>query len=167
MERDSVKQIFIVTLALSVVCSLVISVAAVLLRPNQQANRIAELRKNVLIAAGLYQPGEDIAARFAKIETRVVDLEAGVYSDRDPATYDQRAAARDPGQCVPIPRERDFGDIRQREKLSLVYLVRKDNGSIDQVILPFYGKGLFSTLYGFLSLLKRDEELLGGEAVGL
>lgn len=157
MARDSVKQIFIVTLALSVVCSLVVSTAAVRLRPNQQANRIAELRRNVLIAAGWYKPKTDLAAAFANIEARIVDLEAGAYTDReDPATYNQRAAAKEPALSTPIPRKQDYGDIRRRENLSIVYLARDENDSIDQIIMPFYGKGLFSTLYGFLSVDAKD-----------
>ena len=163
MARDSVKQIFVVTLALSVVCSLVVSVAAVRLRTTQQANRIAELRRNVLIAAGSYEKGMDLAAAFSRIETRVVDLEAGVFTDKvDPATYDQRAAAKDPETFVRIPGERDFGDIRQREAYSLVYLAMNDDGSLDQVIMPFYGKGLFSTLYGFLSVDAEDFRTIRG-----
>jgi Na+-transporting NADH:ubiquinone oxidoreductase subunit C len=163
MARDSVKQIFIMTIALSVTCSLVISVAAVRLRSSQQANRIAELRKNVLLAAGQYERGTDLEEAFGNIEARIVDLEAGTYSERaDPATYNQRAAAKDPALSVPIPRERDFGDIRRRENLSMVYLAKNEEGIVDQVIMPFYGKGLFSTLYGFISLDARDYRTVRG-----
>ena len=162
MERDSVKQIFLVTLILSVVCSLVISVSAVRLRPLQEANRVEELRKNVLIAAGIYEKGIDVAEAFSVMETRVIDLESGEFVDVDPATYDQRAAVKEPGQNVNIPGKRDFADIGKREKLSLVYLARKEDGSIDQVIMPFYGKGLFSTLYGFLSLDAADMRTVRG-----
>lgn len=163
MARDTVRQIFIVTLALSLVCSLIISVAAVRLRPSQKANRVAELRKNVLIAAGWYRPGVDIAAVFSNIETRVVDLESGLFTkEEDPATYDQRSAARDPGLSVAIARERDFADIGRREKRSLVYLARGEDGALDKVIVPFYGKGLFSTLYGFLSLDADDFTTIRG-----
>jgi Na+-transporting NADH:ubiquinone oxidoreductase subunit C len=163
MERDSVKQIFVVTLALSVVCSLIISVAAVQLRPRQKANRINELRKNVLVAAGRYEKGSDLAAAFAKIETRLVDLETGTYTEsQDPATYDQRSAPREPSQSIAIPTDRDYAGIGRREKLSLVYLARNDEGTLEQVILPFYGKGLFSTLYGFLSIDATDFETVRG-----
>lgn len=163
MARDSIKQIFIVTISLSVVCSLVISVSAVRLRSNQQANRIAELRRNILIAAGVFEKGIDVETAFSNFEARIVDLETGEFTDlEDPATYSQRSAAKDPDQSIAIPRKRDFGDIRRREKLAIVYLAKGKDGSIEQVIMPFYGKGLFSTLYGFLSLDAHDLKTVRG-----
>lgn len=54
MKRDSLGNTIKVALLLSVVCSLLVSVAAVGLRGRQNANKELERKKNILIAAGLY-----------------------------------------------------------------------------------------------------------------
>ena len=56
-----------------------------------------------------------------------------------------------PDQQVEIPGDIDVGGIKRREPVARVFLVMVD-GEVDQIVLPVYGKGLWSTLYGFLSL---------------
>lgn len=48
-------------------------------------------------------------------------------------------------------KEEDTAGLNRLEKYSLVYLVKKE-GQLDKVILPIRGKGLWSTLYGYLAL---------------
>lgn len=155
MQRETVGKTILVAAILCVVCSVLVSTAAVQLRPLQENNREMERMRNILVAAGLYEPGIDIRDTFDnKIEQRVVDLETGEYVDPsviDPATYDQRQASKDPELSIEIPPEKDIAGIRRREKYSVVYLVEQE-GELNQVILPIYGKGLWSTLYAFLSL---------------
>ena len=73
----------------------------------------------------------------------------------DPETYDQRQAAKDPVQSVDIPAEKDLGGNKRRAELAPVYLVRQ-GGEVEKIILPVHGKGLWSTLYGFLALDAKD-----------
>ena len=54
MKRESIGRTFVVAAVLCVVCSIIVSVAAVGLRPLQLANKNDFKRKNILIAAGLY-----------------------------------------------------------------------------------------------------------------
>lgn len=42
--------------------------------------------------------------------------------------------------------------IRVRANFAEVYLVKNDAGQVTQVVLPFYGKGLWSMMYGFMSV---------------
>ncbi len=154
MKRDSIGQTFAVAAILCVVCSVVVSAAAVGLRPLQLANKKKFERKNILAAAGISLEGTTIDDAFESIETLIIDLESGevVSSDVvDPETYDQRKAARDPAFSIEIPADQDVGGIRRREKYSRVYIVR-ENGEIQKVVLPVYGRGLWSTLYGFIAL---------------
>ncbi|MGD9857155.1 MAG: NADH:ubiquinone reductase (Na(+)-transporting) subunit C, partial [Planctomycetaceae bacterium] len=67
-------------------------------------------------------------------------------------TYDPRKAAKDPQQSVPIPAEADPAGIKRRERVAAAYIVKAEDGSVTQIVLPIYGKGLWSTLYGFLAL---------------
>ena len=154
MARESVSKTFIVAIALAAVCSLLVSGAAIGLRPLQEANKVRDRKKNILIVAGLYDAKASVEESFQQIEPRIVDLATGEYVPKDklnPETFDQRAAAKDPELSVSIPSEKDLAGIGRREKYSLVYLVKKD-GKLEQVILPIDGKGLWSTLYGFLAL---------------
>ncbi len=154
MARESVSKTFVVAIVLAAACSLLVSGAAIGLRSMQEANKVRDRKKNILIVAGLYDAKAAVEKSFQQIEPRVVDLATGEYAAEDqfdPETFDQRAAAKDPNLSVKIPSEKDLAGIGRREKYSLVYLVKKDD-KLDQVILPVDGKGLWSTLYGFLAL---------------
>jgi len=154
MARESVNKTVMVAIVLAAVCSLLVSGAAIGLRPLQEANKIRDRKKNILIVAGLYDAKASVEESYEQIEQRIVDLATGEYvaEDKlDPANFDQRAAAKDPQMSVSIPAEKDLAGIGRREKYSLVYLVKKDD-KLDQIILPIDGKGLWSTLYGFLAI---------------
>ena len=69
----------------------------------------------------------------------------------DAATFDSRKAARDPGTGYRIPPELDLAAIKRRSRYQDVYLMMDDK-TLQQLILPVHGKGLWSTMYGFLSL---------------
>jgi len=51
------------------------------------------------MAAGLLDPSMSVEEQFEQVETRVVDLDEGRFVDGvDPASFDQREAAKDPAQ---------------------------------------------------------------------
>lgn len=149
-KKDSFGKTLLVAFLLCIVCSIVVSGAAVSLRPLQQVNKDIDRKRNILLAAGLYQEGLTIEEQFAAIKTKVVDLDSGKYVDVDPATYDQRKAAKDPARSKALGEE-DLAKISRRENQSLVYIVEVD-GEVEKVILPIHGYGLWSTLYGFMAL---------------
>jgi Na+-transporting NADH:ubiquinone oxidoreductase subunit C len=155
MARESLSKTFVVAIVLAAVCSLLVSGAAIGLRSKQEANKVRDRKKNILIVAGLYDAQASVEETFKQIEQHIVDLATGEYVSKDqqldPETFDQRAAAKNPELSVKIPREKDLAGIGRRAKYSLVYLVKKD-GKLDQVIVPIDGKGLWSTLYGFLAI---------------
>ncbi len=172
-SKDSIGNILRVALSLCVVCSVIVSTAAVTLKPLQEANKVLERKRNILLAADLYREGEDIDLLFEQVETRLVDLATGEYVEGVDATaYDQRAAARAPDTGVVIPRDKDIAKIRRRAKDAPVYLVRDSTG-VRSVILPVHGYGLYSTLYGFIALSSDGNTVQGmrvyehGETPGL
>ena len=162
MPRETVSKTFFVAAVLCVVCSVLVSIAAVELRPIQKVNKVLDKKRNILTAAGLLDESKTIDERFKNIEAKVVDLATGEYvDDVDPDTYDQRSAAKDPSKNVEIPPKSDRAGIKRRAKLAAVYLVYK-KGEIDKVILPVHGMGLWSTLYGFLALDVEDVNTIRG-----
>lgn len=152
MSRDSTAKVLSVAFLLCLVCSILVSVAAVGLNSRQERNKVEEKRKNILQAAGLFEEGKPLDEQFSQVRSRIVDLKNVTFvDDFDPATFDSRSAARNPETSHRIPPERDLADIKVRSRYKDVYLVLDEDG-LRQLILPVHGKGLWSTMYGFISL---------------
>ena len=151
-NKESPIKTIIVALVLSLVCSIVVSFAAIKLKPLQEQNKALDKKLNILMAAGMIDnpATADVKAIFEQVESRVVDLATGDLVEA-PAGFDQRAAAKDPASNIRLDASVDLGGIGTRSKLANVYIVR-NNGKLDSIILPMHGKGLFSTLYGFVAL---------------
>lgn len=152
LGNDSLEKTFAIAISLCLVCAVFVSMAAVALKPLQISNKEFDMKQNILDVAGLLQDDTDVEKKFAeKIEAKLVDLETGNYVDGDANAYDQRKAAKDPAQSVLISKDKDTAHIRFKAKLAKVYLV-KEGGATKSIILPINGYGLWSTLYGFLSV---------------
>lgn len=173
-NNDTIKKTVTVALALCVVCSIAVSSAAVLLRPMQQANILEDRKRNILSAAGMLEPGVSIAEQFESITPRVVDLATGRFTDEvDPLTFDDRRAARDPQYARELSSAEDLAGIRRHSKYMVVYLLEGEDGSVERLILPVSGYGLWSTMYGFIALESDFNTIAGlgwaehGETPGL
>ena len=172
-NNDTVGKALLVAVTLCLVCSFIVSTAAVTLRPLQEANKLLDRKRNILLAAGLLEEGADVESAFQQVQPRLVELATGNYvNDTEPGLYDRRAAARDPELSVAIPPDKDLAKIRRRARHATVYLVEA-NGGLRSVILPVYGAGLYSTLYGFIALSGDGNRVQGvrfyehGETPGL
>ena len=162
-DKDSMKNILIVALSVCFVCSVIVSGAAVSLKPERLVNKALDRNKNILIAAGLFEKGvtaeSEIDGLFQSFEIKVVDLQAqrllsakelietGIDFDR----YDQRKAAKDPARSVALATEEDIASISRRANYAIVYLLKQEE-KLDRIVLPVHGYGLWSTLYGFIAL---------------
>ena len=152
MSNDTTSKTLLVALILCIVCSILVSTAAVSLRPMQQANKALDKKTNILAAAGLLQEDVSVEDQFAAVTTRVVDMSTGKFTDAVSAdSYDQRKAAKDPALSEKLSGEEDIAKIGRRENYALVYLVENESG-IEKIILPIKGYALWSTLYGFVAL---------------
>ncbi len=157
MRSDSMFKTLFVAVAVCVVCSVVVSTAAVMLKSIQEENRENDRKRNILIAAGLLESGEkpadeEIDALFAKIEPRVVDLQTGEFvEDISPDDINEAAELKTPGEHITLSTEDDVAGIRQRANLRVVYFLRDDD-KIERIILPVRGRGLWSMMYGFIAL---------------
>lgn len=152
-SNDSIGKTIGVALALCVVCSVVVSTAAVMLKPAQVANKQLDFKRNVLAAAGMLDSSMKVEDQFnEQITTKWVDMETGTFTEQPGGSrYDQRKASKDPAQSTKLSGEEDLAKIGRRVNVTEVYLVEKD-GEVDSIILPVKGYGLWSTLYGFLAL---------------
>jgi Na+-transporting NADH:ubiquinone oxidoreductase subunit C len=161
-SNNSIKKILTVAFALCIVCSIIVSTAAVALRAKQQFNQELDRKTNILNVAQLYEPGMDVNDTFqSEITPRVVDLRTGEYTDQfDPSTYDGFQARRDPASSRTLSGEKDIAGLTRQENYSTVYLVG-DPDDPDQVILPIRGQGLWGLMRGFLSVQGDGNTIVG------
>jgi Na+-transporting NADH:ubiquinone oxidoreductase subunit C len=173
--NDDPVKILAVAVTLCLVCAVLVSSAAVMLKPQQDRNQALAIRKEIVRVAGFpVGNASEVEQMFQQhIETRIVNLDSGNFAEGiDPATFDQRAAARNPATSHALASAEDPAKIKRRPDDMPVYLVR-ENGRIKTIILPVYGYGLWSTLYGFLALADDDRTINGitfyehGETPGL
>jgi len=142
--------------AVCIVCSFLVSTAAVTLQQRQKKNKILDKQINVLSAIGFIEPGQSVSEKevdtlFQDIESVVVDLRSGkVDGSIDPLGFDQQEAKDDPERSREAPTNR--AQVQRIPNHALIYKVLKDNGQLNMLVLPVEGKGLWSTLYGFLAL---------------
>lgn len=160
-SRDSISNTLIVAIGISLFCSVLVSATAVVLKPQQIRNQELYRQKIVLEVAGLYATDAAIDETFADIDSRLIDLESGNYvDDIDARSFDAAAASRDPAQSTAVPSDLDIAGIRRRAVYAPVYLVR-DGSDVSQIILPVYGSGLWSTMYGYLALEADGQTIRG------
>ena len=155
-NKDSIFGTVLVAISVCLVCAIVVSTAAVALKPAQDANIERDRQINILAAAGLLDPDRSVEEQFENVQTRVVDLRTGQYTSAiDAATYDHLKAAKvvgDQSSSFADLGVDDLAKIGRRENYSVVYLIDDINGALDKVILPIRGYGLWSTLQGFIAL---------------
>jgi Na+-transporting NADH:ubiquinone oxidoreductase subunit C len=153
MATESTGRTFLVAFLVCFICSLLVAGTAVGLRAIQEREVLTIHYRNVLSVTNLLAPGVDVVELWNEVvDPRLVDLETGEYSDAfDPATFDPRRAAADPALARPIPADLDLAGIRTRARIAPVYFIREE-GEVTQVVLPVHGRGLWSTLYGYISL---------------
>jgi Na+-transporting NADH:ubiquinone oxidoreductase subunit C len=156
MQRKGALYTILFAGIVCVVCSVLVSTAAVALKPYQETNQVLDRRRNVIEAAGLRLEGERLTRERVqsifdtRIRPEVIDLETGQVTDVDPETFDPRKAMADPATSRPAPA--NPAQVQRLPKYRLVYKVLDESGRVSMVVLPIEGKGLWSTLYGFVAL---------------
>ncbi len=174
-KTEKVPYILIFCVAVCLGCAAVVSSAAVGLKDKQVANQILDRQKKVLAVSGLIEEGKavtpaEVQDKFKKrIKAVVVDLEKGIVDEeatKNAANFDQQKVKKDPAQSKAAPKN-NAGVARLPNK-ALIYMVSAadmgEGGSgfkLSQYIFPVEGKGLWSTLYGFIALAPNGNEIKG------
>lgn len=150
---ESKARVLITAAVVCFVCSVLVSVSAVALKPLQQQARELDRKRNILDVLGLYQPGMDVDQAFAQLTPVAIELDSGTATDAvDAARFDMFAAAKKPGTGTPIPDGEDIASINFRPRYATVYLLYGEDGRVRNAVLPVQGYGLWSTMYAFLAL---------------
>jgi len=146
MNVDTVPRTLLVAAGVALFCSAMVSLAVHYLRPLQVGMQLLDRNRAILEAAELLPTGEvtdrDIVSRYLDLDARVVDLDTAWFAGGfDARSYDhwrlrddvEAAGADDGKRYVPV------------------YLVRKA-GSLEKIVLPVDGSGMWSTIYGYVAL---------------
>ena len=157
MNNDSTLKALLVVVLTALTCSVVVTTTAVTLKPIQRAYQDLERNRVLVGIAGLAEqattlPDRQVVSLFQELEARVVDLDAGTFDDNISADdLDSLAAASDPERSVAIPPNQDVASLGRRARRVAIYVVPRADG-IERMVLPVYGQGMWSTLYGFIAL---------------
>lgn len=179
-NNDSISKTLIVVISLCLVCAIVVSTAAVQLRPTQQINKKLDSQVNILRSVGLVEgsaPAAKIAELFGKhIDTRLVNLGSGEFvetcgsENADPEAFDYRKELK-AGKT--LASSDDVASIRRISECAPVYLTYDENRELKAIVLPVHGYGLWSTMHAFLALETDGNTIIGlnyyeqGETPGL
>jgi Na+-transporting NADH:ubiquinone oxidoreductase subunit C len=177
---NSTKYIVGFCTVVCLVCSIFVAGAAVLLKDKQEANAVLDRQTKILVVAGILaedakvKPAEVDRLYTTHIRGRVVDLATGeVDAKADPASFDMVAILADDATSIAAtPEEIGITGLTRLPKKALVFEVTFGE-SVEMVVLPIQGKGLWSTLYGYLAIDSNGNTIRGitfykhGETPGL
>jgi len=151
MNNESTKKTIGVALGVCLVCSVLVSATAVGLKARQRENQRLEKLRNILLAGGIDPAEGEVDALYNEnIESIQIDLASGAASSAM-KNIDLKAALKAAALHEALLPETDLAGIRVRPVALSIYAVR-EAGAVSRWILPFAGKGLWSTMYGFIAL---------------
>ena len=158
MPNESIQKIAQVAIGVCMVCSLLVSTASVALRPLQEENKRLDRIRNILKAGGILSVEKDVRTVYReKVKPLLIELSTGKEVSTEAVggisveDFDAPSLARKAEYGRSLSREKDIAGLERIPKYMVVYLV-KERGELKTAVLPIYGKGLWSTIYGFIAL---------------
>ena len=162
-NNDTIKKTLIVAVSLCLVCSALISFSAVELRDLQEANKTLDKQTKILSAAGLLVDDKEVSSLFNSIEIKIVDLDTGLFnSNLSIEDFDESTFSRNLTTSVELTADTDIALLKRRENFQAVYLHYEDE-SLNAIILPVRGYGLWGTMKGYLALESDLKTIIGLE----
>ncbi len=173
MNRESIKNTLVVSGLLCIICSVLVSAAAVSLKQKQILNKELDQKKKILQVCQIEFTPDSIDALFSdNIQSRLVDLRTGEYvaeTENGNLTVDTYSLKKVLQTDATDLKDDPAGLGGKRENHAVVFLYAKEN----QVIIPIRGRGLWSTLFGYVALAEDASTVSGitffehGETPGL
>ena len=151
-KKDSVVGTMVFIISLSLVCSFMITGTAEILKERKLVKKRDEVQQFVLKAAGVESNSGDFRELFAnRVQAKLVDLESGQFIEQENILdFDGRMAAINP-ETSRKPKK-DTAKIKSRADQVRIFEVFDDQGQLSSIVMPIYGKGLWSMMYGYLAV---------------
>ncbi|MGB3726262.1 MAG: Na(+)-translocating NADH-quinone reductase subunit C [Glaciecola sp.] len=153
-KKETLGKTVGIVVAVCLVCSIVVSGAAVGLRSLQNTNEALDKKTNILSAAGLLDQAsnkQEIAELYdLRVEEKYVDLASGSYVAKPTEDFDMYKAAKTSEYGVAV--EGSNVGFKQRSSVASIYHIKDESGAVSRIILPVHGSGLWDLMYGFLAV---------------
>ncbi|RIY31254.1 NADH:ubiquinone reductase (Na(+)-transporting) subunit C [Psittacicella hinzii] len=156
----------------SIVCAFIVALASTSLASKQQEQIEANTQRFVLKVSDINFTEQNLQSVFNQnIETRYVDRLTGTFVDPE------EAVKKEYSDLLILNK---FNNVKYRQSISSsentpglknnlianilqVYLVKNtETGKIEKVVLPFYGNGLWSVMYGLIAIDTADANTVTG-----
>lgn len=186
MQRDSIANTFLTAIGVCLVCSFLVSSAAVGLKARQVRNADMDRKANILQAAGftpeqISESGGVFELFDQKVKPIIIKLESGleegvqqiadanetdkIESVEDAIElYDQIETAKKKVEGLYASfedKKADIAGISNKELWSHVFLIKGEGDGIEKYVFPIRGKGLWSILKGFIAV-ENDFQTIAG-----
>lgn len=158
-KKETLGKTVGVVVAVCLVCSIIVSGAAVGLRELQQANAALDRQSNILAAAGLLgeaKTKKEIGIVYdARVVERFVNLATGEYvanpAEGELKPYDMYGrVSKAPDTSTKA--EGSPAGFSRRANVASIFLIKDEVGAVSRIILPVHGSGLWDLMFGFLAL---------------
>ncbi|RIY33050.1 NADH:ubiquinone reductase (Na(+)-transporting) subunit C [Psittacicella melopsittaci] len=154
----------------SIVCAFIVAAAATGLANKQNEQIAANTQRFVLKVSDIEFTEPTLQQIFTKdIDVRYVDRLTGNFINPPEdvkADYDNLLVLSKFDSYVgDIPASANIAGLKNNKVANVlkIYLVKNEQtGAIDKIILPFYGNGLWSVMYGFLAVDAKDANTITG-----
>jgi Na+-transporting NADH:ubiquinone oxidoreductase subunit C len=138
--RQSNSYTVIFTVFVAAVAALILSIASQALKDRQITNMELDMKKNILTAVNLMGSDDckDVMKCYKKyIKELVVDYKGGIIKDASAGN---------------LSLDEELKKKKEQRRFPVFQLVK--DKSVESYCLPIVGKGLWSTLYGYIALEK-------------
>lgn len=155
LNKDSIIGTMVFTVVLCLICSFMITGTVELLKERKLVKKRDEVKRNVVLVADIdVADGTDFRQAFDSLVTpKLIDLNSGAAQSLPVAEimdFDAKMASVHPETSMKP--KKDTAKIRSRAADARVFIVSDKQGNLDKIVLPIYGKGLWSMLYGYIAL---------------
>lgn len=150
-SNDTLSKTFTVVIALCLVCSIIVSGAAVGLKSKQEAEAALAKQTNILSTAGVSVEGLSVNDVFAeRVRVATYNLETGEVMSFDSLiamdAYLADVAILEQSEAASAAGVRDL-----RQELP-VFAIMSEQGDVQTYVMDIRGAGLWGTMYAFLAV---------------
>ncbi|MFZ5571282.1 MAG: NADH:ubiquinone reductase (Na(+)-transporting) subunit C [Thermodesulfobacteriota bacterium] len=173
MQRQSNSYTLLFSFGVAFACALLLALASQALKPRQDLAQEADIKRNILQALGLMKAvGNDACDIRESSGEKCADIACCYRENVKVFIVDSSGAPAESNlkaEQIDLAREMDKAPAERR----LPVFTRVKDGTVTAYCFPVYGKGLWSSIYGYVALERDLDTVLGitfhkqGETPGL
>ncbi|MCC5855511.1 MAG: NADH:ubiquinone reductase (Na(+)-transporting) subunit C [Idiomarina sp.] len=159
-SNDTMSKTFTVIITLCLVCSIIVSGAAVGLKERQEANAAMAKQLNILRTAGVDLEGRAADQVFAeRVTIYTFNLETNELTSRGSLLELDEAIAT--ASSLTVPEKGREAGIRSLRAEIPVFAIKADDGSVSSYVLDVAGAGLWGMMHAFFAVAPDAQTIMG------